>query len=170
MNRRNFLQMIGLAVPAAVVLPNLARRYFFAPKDGWPVKPGPPYTFANGVYHVKDGGRIAFSSALDSLEVEYDDNARYFCALDGTVHVFSSTSLTGKFRAVRGNVTLRGVFRDRDFNVTLRGVFRDKDYEGVKQYLERAIAIPLAELYHERDPEQRVFVTEYSHTGERNYG
>jgi len=148
--------MLGLAVPAAVVAPDLARRYFFAPKDGWPVKPGPPYTFANGVYHVKDGGRIAFSSALDSLEIEYYDNSRYF-ALDGTVHVFSSTSLTGKFRAVRGNVTLRGVFRD-------------KDYEGVKQYLERVIDIPLAELYHERGPEQRVFVTEYSHTGERNYG
>ena len=35
MNRRNFLQMHGLAVPAAVVAPDLARRYFFAPRGGW---------------------------------------------------------------------------------------------------------------------------------------
>ena len=157
MNRRNFLQMIGLAVPAAVVAPDLARRYFFAPKGGWPVKPGLPYTFANGVYSVKDGGRIAFSSALDSLEIEYYDNSRYFCALDGTVHVFSSTGLTGKFRAVRGNVTLRGVFHDRDF-------------EDVKQYLERTSDTPLAGLYHERDPEKKIFITEYRRTWRQHHG
>ena len=97
MNRRNFLQMLGLAVPAAVVAPDLARRHFFASKGGWHVKPGLPYTFANGVYSVKDGGRITFSSALDSLEIEYYDNSRRFCALDGTVHVFSSTGSAGKF-------------------------------------------------------------------------
>jgi hypothetical protein len=157
MNRRNFLQMIGLAVPAAVVLPNLARRYFFAPRGGWPVKPGPPYTFANGVYHVKDGGRIAFSGALDSLEVEYDDNARYFYGLDGTACFSSPTSFIGKFRAVRGNVTLRGVFHDRDF-------------EDVKQYLERTSDTPLAGLYHERDPEKKIFITEYRRTWRQHHG
>jgi len=52
-NRRNFLQMLGLVVPAAAVAPDLARRYFFAPRGGWLLaKSGPPYTFSNGVYSL----------------------------------------------------------------------------------------------------------------------
>jgi hypothetical protein len=151
MNRRSFLQMLGLGVPAIVVMPDLARRYFLAPKMGW------PYTFANGVYSVKDGGRIALSGELDSLEVEYEDNPLYIYGLNGAAYDLHPSFSTGKFRAVRGGVTLRGVFRD-------------KDYVGIKQYLERAIDKPLAELYHERDPERKVFVTEYSHTSERRHG
>jgi hypothetical protein len=109
------------------------------------------------VYSVKDGGRIAFSGALDSLDLEYDTSCSHVYDLHGVIHTLPPPFVVGKFHAVRGGVTLRGVFRD-------------KDYEGVKQYLERAIDKPLAEVYHERDPEQKVFITEYSHTSERRHG
>ena len=155
MNRRNFLQMLGLAVPAVVAAPDLARRYFFAPRGGWPVKPGPPYTFSNGVYSVPKYGRITLGG-LTSLRIEYDE-LRSIHGLDGTFFNIAPAQPMGNFTATRGNLTLRGVFRDQTQSQLCK-------------YLERAIDMPLAELYHERDPEQRVFVTEYSHTGERNYG
>jgi len=37
MNRRAFLQLLGLGTAGAIVAPTLARKYFFPPEGGWRV-------------------------------------------------------------------------------------------------------------------------------------
>ena len=134
MNRRNFLQMLGLA--------SVAPTYFFAPRGGWLLaKSGPPYTFSNGVYSL--GG-------LTSLWIEYDE-LRSIRGLNGTFLNVAPVRPMGNFTATRGNLTLRGVFRDQTQSQLCK-------------YLEREMSKPLVDLYHERTQDQKVFITEYNYT------
>ena len=134
MNRRNFLQMLGLA--------SVAPTYFFAPRGGWLLaKSGPPYTFSNGVYSL--GG-------LTSLWIEYDE-LRSIRGLNGTFLNVAPVRPMGNFTATRGDLTLRGVFHDQT-------------QSQLCQYLEREMSKPLVDLYHERTQDQKVFITEYNYT------
>ena len=134
MNRRNFLQMLGLA--------SVAPTYFFAPRGGWLLaKSGPPYTFSNGVYSL--GG-------LTSLWIEYDE-LRSIRGLNGTFLNVAPVRPMGNFTATRGDLTLRGVFHDQT-------------QSQLCQYLEREMSKPLFDLYHERTQDQKVFITEYNYT------